>query len=305
MVTGQRRDQNKRESWFVKNLTNKNLAIGDLATVPTFAPGQSHDILRFVSRERASHSTDLQSLLRINWVSLKKVDPNRTKQISNADESKSTLPATQDELGSGGGASSLADLTDVDLTGLVDANFLRWDATAGKWEPVASSSTVNDIGDISNVNTSGLQDGDLLVYDTGTSTWIVTSASGAVLTLDDIGNVDTSGKVEGDSIKWNPAGSNWIVSSDTFTSGDIELELEFKLTSLNRFKELLYTGDQLTTINIWETSAKIVKIFQKDLTYTADQLTQTLLTRISDSATLTKDLVYSGDQLSTVEVTKA
>lgn len=85
----------------------------------------------------------------------------------------------------------------------------------------------------------------------------------------------------------------------------MELDAEFIIASINHFKEFLYTGEKLSTVNVWETSSKLVKSFQKDLSYTGDQLTQTILTRISDSITLTKDLVYIGDQLSTVDVVKA
>ena len=82
----------------------------------------------------------------------------------------------------------------------------------------------------------------------------------------------------------------------------LELELEYKFSSPDRYKELSYTGDQLTNVGTWEDNTKVVKLWNKDLSYTGDQLTQTVLTRISDSATVTKDFVYSGDQLTQVTV---
>lgn len=173
-----RRDQNKRESWNVKNLTKKTISIGDLPTVPTFNPGQTHDILKFVTREKASHSTDLVDLLNAKWVRLKKVDPTRTKTVISANHEKATLPATREDASSGGdsgGATLLGDLTDVDLTGLVDDDFLQYDLASGNWEPVASVATVNDIDDVGNVDTLGVQDNDILYYDLGSLTWVVGS----------------------------------------------------------------------------------------------------------------------------------
>jgi hypothetical protein len=55
-----RRDENKRESWYATNLTNQ------------FNPGQRHDLLRFESREKVSHSTVLAQLVKAGKVKLTK-----------------------------------------------------------------------------------------------------------------------------------------------------------------------------------------------------------------------------------------
>ena len=77
----------------------------------------------------------------------------------------------------------------------------------------------------------------------------------------------------------------------------MELEMEFKAASLYYYKEFSYTGTQLTGIGIYEDNTKVVTLFSKTLTYTDNKLTETNLTRISDSATLKKAFAYTGTQL--------
>lgn len=83
------------------------------------------------------------------------------------------------------GASALADLTDVDLTGLADGDTLVWDSGAGMWVPGAASSgpitgadmydvSLNDLAD---VGFSDPQDGDALVYDASTGMWTIGEAT--------------------------------------------------------------------------------------------------------------------------------
>lgn len=67
-----RRDENKRESWWVTNNTIYNMAVGDLLLLPVIKPGKRIDILRYYSREKISHSTVLASLLKSGKFSLNK-----------------------------------------------------------------------------------------------------------------------------------------------------------------------------------------------------------------------------------------
>jgi hypothetical protein len=67
-----RRDENKRESWWVTNNTKYNMAVGDLLLLPVIKPGKKIDVLRFYSREKISHSTVLASLLKSGKFSLNK-----------------------------------------------------------------------------------------------------------------------------------------------------------------------------------------------------------------------------------------
>ena len=83
-----------------------------------------------------------------------------------------------------------------------------------------------------------------------------------------------------------------------YTSGEklaMELEMSFKASKLYYYKEFLYSGGNLTTIDIYESATKIVKLFSKTITYTSGNVTQTVLTRISDNATVTKSFDYDVD----------
>ena len=89
----------------------------------------------------------------------------------------------------------------------------------------------------------------------------------------------------------------------------IELEMELKAAQASYYKEFAYeelpgnqTGD-LLSITFYTSSSKTTTMFTKAFTYTAGALTQTLLTRISDSAILTKNLVYDiDDNLISIDV---
>ena len=67
-----RKGENKRESWWVTNLTNKTITIGDLLLVPAIKPGKRVDLLHHYTREKVSHSTVLVSLVKAGIVSLNK-----------------------------------------------------------------------------------------------------------------------------------------------------------------------------------------------------------------------------------------
>lgn len=82
----------------------------------------------------------------------------------------------------------------------------------------------------------------------------------------------------------------------------IEMEMEFIAAKANYYQEFFYTGNQLTSAGVWTTAAKIEKLFGKTLTYAGNKLTQTLLTRVSDGATLTKTFAYTGNQLTSTTV---
>lgn len=100
-----------------------------------------------------------------------------------------------------------------------------------------------------------------------------------------------------------PAGSG----SSVYTSSEklnMELEMSFKAAKIDNYTEYGYTDGTLTSIDIWETAAKLVKLFGKAFTYNSGDLTKIVLTRVSDGATLTKDFTYSDGALSTMTQTK-
>ena len=96
-----RTGENKRESWWVRNLTNKTITIGDLLLVPAIKPGKKVDLLHYYTREKVSHSTVLNSLVKGGIVSFEK-DKIYTNEFpgqitaSNIDEA--VTPAEENEI---------------------------------------------------------------------------------------------------------------------------------------------------------------------------------------------------------------
>ena len=75
----------------------------------------------------------------------------------------------------------------------------------------------------------------------------------------------------------------------------LELELEFQTANQSYFKDLNYTNEVLTNIDIWTDSGMTLQLFGKILQYDDDEnLYKTILTRISDNVQLAKILTYDG-----------
>ena len=103
--------------------------------------------------------------------------------------------------------------------------------------------------------------------------------------------------------------ADWKVLNDPIPSAitdreklNLELEMEFKAAEIARFKELTYFGKNLTAVDLYTDNTKAVQLFGKAFTYVGKNLTQTVLTRTSDGATLTKDFTYVGKDLTAVTV---
>lgn len=81
--------------------------------------------------------------------------------------------------------------------------------------------------------------------------------------------------------------------------------LDLKLTNtLARYKEFIYTLDELTGLNIWDSPSKLVQYYSISYFYTLGNLTQIITTRISDSFVYTKDLTYDvGGNLLDINIT--
>jgi hypothetical protein len=75
----------------------------------------------------------------------------------------------------------------------------------------------------------------------------------------------------------------------------IEMEMEFKAANSSYYKELTYDDGFLTNVGIWIDDTKVYQLFSKDLNYTNELLSSTLLTRTSDNAKLLKILEYDVD----------
>jgi hypothetical protein len=78
----------------------------------------------------------------------------------------------------------------------------------------------------------------------------------------------------------------------------MEMEMEFIAANASYYKELGYDGSEnLTDIDIWTDSGKTTQLFDKTFSYDpSGNLSETLLTRVSDSAKILKILGYDGSE---------
>lgn len=53
--------------------------------------------------------------------------------------------------------------------------------------------------------------------------------------------------------------------------------------------------DNITAVNVWENSSKIIKLFTKDITYTGENITEVLITDEVTNKTMLKEINYDID----------
>lgn len=82
---------------------------------------------------------------------------------------------------------------------------------------------------------------------------------------------------------------------------ELELNVLWKL-SRNTYTENVFTGSDLTQVNIWTSSAKVLKLFTKNITYTNGNPTTIVLTDNISGKKLTTTIAYSGSEV--LNVTK-
>lgn len=105
-------------------------------------------------------------------------------------------------------ATALASLTDVVLSNPSDGQVLKYNGTVGKWVN-GTASTVGDLDDLTDVDITSPSDGQILKYDATAGKWINgTGGSGGASSLDDLTDVDITSPAEGDILKYD--GSDWV-----------------------------------------------------------------------------------------------
>lgn len=94
----------------------------------------------------------------------------------------------------------------------------------------------------------------------------------------------------------NAFGKKIYPENATIVSPEVNvILLDLTLTNtLLRYKEFIYTGSDLTSMNIWDSPSKVVQYYSISYLYTLGNLTQTVTTRISDSFSYTKTFAYDG-----------
>lgn len=73
--------------------------------------------------------------------------------------------------GSGSGASSMSQLTDVDLTNLENGQVLKYDEDTQTWKP-GDDASATSLGNLDDVDLTNLQDGQVIIYDSTTEKWL-------------------------------------------------------------------------------------------------------------------------------------
>lgn len=75
------------------------------------------------------------------------------------------------EIDEGSGASSMSQLTDVDLTNLEDGQVLKYDEDTQTWKP-GDDTSATSLGNLEDVDLTGLQNGQVIIYDSTTEKWL-------------------------------------------------------------------------------------------------------------------------------------
>ena len=132
----------------------------------------------------------------------------------------------------GGGASSMSDLEDVDISGTPQGgSVLKYDATEGKWTPgddagnvqsdwneTSSSSgayilnkptLVDNISDLNDVTISSPSADEVLKYDGTTNKWVNSEAPAGASSMGDLTDVTLSTPAGGQSLKYDSTTSKW------------------------------------------------------------------------------------------------
>jgi hypothetical protein len=127
-----RTGENWRESWWIKNVTNKTIAIGDLHLLPSLKPNQQVDVLRYYTRERISHAKTLVALLKSGKLKLnkEKIFTNAFPgEISATEADEAVTPAEENEIAYSGTSSHEHDNEDI-LDGFdEDSSGLLWNGS--------------------------------------------------------------------------------------------------------------------------------------------------------------------------------
>jgi len=104
---------------------------------------------------------------------------------------------------------SVNDLSDVDTTGILDAQILKWNNAASQFEPATPVGVLSDLSDVNNTSPT---DGQVLKWDNLNSYWAPADDTIAA-TLGSIGNVNTTGVANNDLLYYNNSANEWQVEN--------------------------------------------------------------------------------------------
>lgn len=87
------------------------------------------------------------------------------------------------------------------------------------------------------------------------------------------------------------------LSTVSDVSTRLGLEKLFTAAFNDHYTEFSYTGNNLTTVDIWEDNGKTTKLFTRTLSYTGNNVTSVVTVDEQGTDTLTTTLVYTGNNL--------
>ncbi len=137
------------------------------------------------------------------------------------------------------------------------------------------------------------------VVTSGSSTQVVstTSAPTQVAVTQSITQVITSPVAR---VQVVAGGNAALAAGATSIRRIFELERVWRISSLTAYRVLGYTGSRLDTVDVWDTSGMGTKFFERVLSYTGANLTETVTTNLITGEVLTATLTYSTGKLATV-----
>ena len=205
--------------------------------------------------------------------------------------------------GSGGGASSMAQLTDVDLTNLEDGQVLKYDEDTQTWKP-ADDASATTLGSLDDVNLTDLENGQVIIYNNFTEKWV--NADKELLYVD-IQAILTAGETS------LTVSDNRIASGSTieiFSEDDVDISYD-SITVSTGSVTIVFSAAQSENINltlrVWIDNTGFVTsgATATDITYnnTQSSLLSSTVQSAIDELVVNKVNVVSGKGLSTEDYT--
>jgi len=272
-----RTNVDKREQWFVKNISSKILTVGDLPKLPTFNPGDEYDLLSYHDKNQISNSADLTTLSSFGWITItKKKDDEITTHTEESDINDSIATAEEDEVdGSGSGGAGTAKVSSDDTT----AGYLDGKLVAGT--------------NVTFVVGSGGGNETLTISSSGSGGTIATENSGV--------SVDTTADTLnfGTGLTASDAGSGQtdiVLASHTHTESDVTDLSHTTNAALLVSGVLADARVQESNVTQHETALTITESQISDLTHTTDShvdVSNIGSTVVSDAATLDFDTKFA------------
>lgn len=113
--------------------------------------------------------------------------------------------------GSGGGASSISELSDVNITSVTNGQVLKWNGAA--WinaVDLQGETGATALEELDNVDINSLADGQILRWDNDSTSWI--NSAETIPVINQLGGVAINGPTAGQVLKFD--GLNWINDED-------------------------------------------------------------------------------------------